>query len=202
MRRVEKPIKCLPVWYPEDGIELLASWPIRMLERLSSTNERPADGSEILSWSSKTLTQVIDLISSRGWFLLDVCWVTEFLHAFQSPVTVCREPLSWPGTVSLPRGAPSCDESSSGTSQNKYLLSPSSWLTGAEDWYTNWDITWSNGGNNDSRVCNWFDKSNCSEHLFICLIWLMIQWVLADMLQFVNVQIVRCEHEELPLGVY
>ena len=31
MRRVEKPIKCLPVWYPEDGIELLASWPIRML---------------------------------------------------------------------------------------------------------------------------------------------------------------------------
>ena len=125
MRRVEKPIKCLPVWYPEDGIELLASWPIRMLERLSSTNERPADGSVILSWSSKTLTQVIDLISSRGWFLLDVCWVTEFLHAFQSPVTVCREPLSWPGTVSLPRGAPSCDESSSGTSQNKYLLSPS-----------------------------------------------------------------------------
>ena len=30
----------------------------------------------------------------------------------------------------------------------------------------------------------------------------MIQWALADMLQFVNVQIVRCEHEELPLGVY
>ena len=61
-------------------------------------------------------------------------------------------------------------------------------------------------GDGDSRVqqgrkCNWFDKSNCTEHLFIWLIWLMIQWALADMLQFVNVQIVRCEHEELPLRV-
>ena len=104
MRRVEKPIKCLPVSdIQKMGLRCL----LLNQSDCSSDSPQPMRGQQILSWSSKNQTQVIDLISSGGWFLLDVCWVTKFLHEFQSPVNTCREPLAWPGTVSLLR-APGC----------------------------------------------------------------------------------------------
>ena len=109
MRQVQKPIKCLPVWYLQEMGESVTSWPIKLLEGFPLANDKVEHGSRLLSWSSKTQqSQVIDLISFPG---ADICSMLlgsqNFSMNFKHPVNNML--LSWPGTVSLlPAATPGC----------------------------------------------------------------------------------------------